>query len=122
MMESEAGRSMVGAAVARLIEVIEEENAILQQNDIASHAGFTDRKNQCLREFMVSQRREPLDSMDGGLGPQLRHLRQVLQLNATLLKHHITAVGEVSDIIVASLKGAESDGTYSRGSNLATWR
>jgi len=118
----EAGRLMLGAAVARLIEVIEEENAALQQSSVTSHAGFTDRKNQCLRELMIAQRRESTQFMGEELRVQLRRLAQLLQANGTLLKNHISAVGEVSDIIIAGLKGADSDGTYSRGAGLARWR
>lgn len=113
---------MIGAAVARLIGVIEEENGALQGNSITSHAGFTDRKNQCLRELMLAQRREKVEVSDSELRAQLQCLAGLLQANSTLLKNHITAVGEVSDIIVAGLKGAESDGTYSRGSSFARWR
>ena len=36
----------------KLIEVVEEENAVLQERRITHHAGFTDRKNHCLRELM----------------------------------------------------------------------
>lgn len=119
---ADVGRPMLGSAIERLIEVIESENAALQGNNITSHAGFTDRKNQCLRELMIAQRREERRSIDSELGSRLRRLIQLLQVNGALLKNHIAAVGEVSDIIVAGLKGAESDGTYSRGSSLAQWR
>lgn len=119
---TDPNRRMLGTAIGRLIEVIEEENAALQRNSITSHAGFTDRKNHCLRELMISQRRENVDFLDSDLRIQLQRMVHLLQVNGTLLKNHITAVGEVSDIIIAGLKGAESDGTYSRGSSLARWR
>lgn len=119
---ADPARLMIGSAVARLIETIEEENLALQQNRMTSHAGFTDRKNQALRELMIAQRRETANPMLPELMVQLQRLRESLEVNARLLKHHIAAVGEVSDIIVAGLKGAESDGTYSRHASVTRWR
>ena len=66
----------------------------------------------------MSQRREVPIATERALRPLLRRLSQALQTNSHLLKHHITAVGEVSDIIVNSLREADSDGTYSRESRM----
>ena len=107
-------RSAIAPALAKLIEAVEEENGALQDLQIISHAGYTDRKNQALRELMAAQRREAILSTAHELQPMLQRLSELLQVNAKLLKHHIAAVGEVSDIIVAGLRDAESDGTYSR--------
>lgn len=104
-------------ALTKLIEVIEEENGVLREHRIASHAGFTDRKNQALRELMAVQRQESLALTASRSRPQLLRLQHALQENSRLLKLHISAVGEISDIIVGSLRDAESDGTYTRRSN-----
>ena len=114
--------SALGLAIAKLVEAVEDENSSLLRQDIISHAGYTDRKNQALRELMAAQRRDGSRTSVDRIRPQLLLLSQALQANAKLLKHHIAAVGDVSDIIVGSLRDANSDGTYSRDSGLQRWR
>ena len=101
-------------ALTKLIEVVEEENALLSQHRVFFHSGFTDRKNQALRELMAAQRSGPGFDSAHAVRPLLQTLAGALHDNARLLKLHITAVGEISDIIVGSLRAADSDGTYSR--------
>lgn len=114
--------SALSLAVEKLLEVVEDENSALRRQEIISHAGYTDRKNQALRELMAAQRREAVPIAVEQVRPQLLRLSQALLANSKLLKHHIAAVGEVSDIIVESLRDANSDGTYSRDSGLRRWR
>lgn len=101
-------------ALTKLIEVVEEENAVLTQHKVFFHSGFTDRKNQALRELMAAQRSGPSVGSVQAVRPLLQALAGALHDNARLLKLHIIAVGEISDIIVGSLRAADSDGTYSR--------
>jgi hypothetical protein len=108
-------------ALLKLIDVVEEENAVLRAHGISLHAGFTDRKNQALRELMAVQKTIRLSSAQEACGALLRRLRGSLQENGQLLKLNIAAVGEISDIIIGSLREAESDGTYSRGRIAARW-
>lgn len=110
----------LGPALVKLIATLEEENAVLAEQRFVSHAVFTDRKNQALRELMAAQRKEGT-AMSTELRLQLKRLTAVLSENARLLKLHIAAVGEISDIIVGSLRDAESDGTYSRRSGISRW-
>jgi hypothetical protein len=114
--------SALGLAIAKLVEAVEDENSSLLRQDIISHAGYTDRKNQALRELMAAQRRDSIRTSVDQIRPQLLLLSQALRANAKLLKHHIAAVGDVSDIIVGSLRDANSDGTYSRDPGLQRWR
>lgn len=105
-------------ALIKLIATLEEENEVLAEQRFVSHAVFTDRKNQALRELMAAQRKESTTtSTEQRL--LLQKLAAVLKENARLLKLHIAAVGEISDIIVGSLREAESDGTYSRRSGVS---
>jgi hypothetical protein len=99
----------------KLIEVLDEENDLLRKHKIVSHAGFVDRKNHALRELIAAQRSESLEIAAGCCRPILERLSTALKLNARLLRIHIRAVGEVSDIIVGCLRETESDGTYGRG-------
>ena len=57
----------VAAALGKLLEIIETENAYLQRHDVISHASFTDRKNQALRELLAAQRSAPPDLDRAGL-------------------------------------------------------
>ena len=102
-------------ALQKLVEIIEEENAVLQRHRVVSHAGFTDRKNHALRDLMAIQRHNAPGPALSFCKPLLTRLSTALKVNGTLLKLHISAVGEVSDIIINSLREADSDGTYSRG-------
>jgi hypothetical protein len=106
--------SLLHSPLTRLIEVVEEENAILRGMTVTVHAGYTDRKNHALRELMTAQRSETSQAAIELLRPMLQRLEVALAENAALLKLHIAAVGEMSDIIIGSLRESESDGTYSR--------
>ena len=118
LCSTSASRHRSGSALApsleRLIEVVEEENSALERHSVLSHGGFTDRKNQILREVMAAQRSEDLRQAAQACKGQLERLSAALRNNAALLKLHIGAVGEMSDIIIGGLRDAESDGTYSR--------
>jgi hypothetical protein len=106
--------SSLSQAILKLTEVIEEENMVLRDRRIMSHAGFTDRKNHALRELMAARRSGSARESMISCGDLLRQLAASLHMNAELLKLHIGAVGEMSDIIIGSLREADSDGTYSR--------
>jgi hypothetical protein len=106
--------SALAPSLLKLVDVIEEENTALGRHEILSHAGFTDRKNQILREVMAAQRSEDPRQSAQACKDLLERLSVALRTNAALLKLHIGAVGEMSDIIISGLRDAESDGTYSR--------
>jgi hypothetical protein len=101
-------------SLTRLLDLIDEENAVLRLHKIVSHAGFTDRKNQALRELSAARRLVLGAEITETCRPELQRLALALNDNATLLKRHIIAVGEVSDIIIAGLRDENSDGTYAR--------
>lgn len=108
-------------ALTKIIDVVEEENASLLQHRICVHAGFTDRKNQALRELMAAQRSTGSLAAQQACRPLLAQLSSALRENARLLKLHIAAVGEISDIIIGGLREADSDGTYSRSRAATNW-
>lgn len=108
--------SAIQPALLKLIEILEEESAALQQPRVVSHAGFTDRKNQALRDLMAARRVDESVSALTSCKPLLARLSVALRANASFLKLHIAAVGEISDLIISGLREAESDGTYSRRS------
>jgi hypothetical protein len=114
-IEMQSGSMALEPALSKLVEAVQDENTVLREQRIVSHAGFADRKNQALRELMAVQKRDVRVVADDRIKSMLKILASGLQENARLLKQHISVVGEISDIIVGSLKEAESDGTYSRG-------
>ena len=111
---AQSTRLGLSVAIARLMDVLREENEALQQQRMVSHSGYTDRKNQAFLELMVAQRGLTARDQDLSCLGDSTNLKELLQTNARLLKLHISAVGEVSDIIIDSLREVESDGTYSR--------
>ena len=113
--------SSLQSALAKLVEVLEEENGVLRAHRVVTHAGFTDRKNQALRELMAAQRSEDPRTAALRCQPLIERLSTALKLNTNLLRLHIGAVGEISDIIIGSLREAESDGTYGRNRS-SGWR
>lgn len=113
-MKTVSSMSPLHLAAVKLAEIIEEENGALRHHEVISHAVFANRKNHALRELMSAQRFATAPSAVRAHGPLLQRLATALRVNAHLLKLHIKAVGEISDIIVSSLREAESDGTYSR--------
>lgn len=120
-MASTSIGAALSTALLKLIDVIDEENAVLRLHKIGIHSVFTDRKNQALRELMAAQRSTLAPAAQEACGPLLKSLSAALRENARLLKLNIAAVGEISDIIIGSLREAESDGTYSRGRATARW-
>lgn len=106
--------SALQVCLLRLIEAVEDENAVLRRNQVVSHAGFTSRKNHALRDVMAISRIGNVDSADPVNKPHLKRLSLALRENSKLLKLHIGAISEVSDIIIENLRKVDSDGTYSR--------
>ncbi|WP_373504165.1 hypothetical protein [Aestuariivirga sp.] len=109
-----ASASSIQSSVSKLIEIIDEENDLLRQHRISSHASFVDRKNHALRELIAAQHTESLEASARTCRLLFERLSSALRLNAKLLKLHISAVGEVSDIIVGCMRESDSDGTYGR--------
>lgn len=109
-----SGTSLDRALMALLI-VVEEETDILLQNALVQHGKFVERKNLALRELIMIQRAQ--SGAQGGAESLavLSRLRSALEQNGHMLRLHMRAVTDVSDIIVEAMREADSDGTYSRG-------
>lgn len=105
--------------LGRLIDIIADENAVLRSNAIVPHNRYTEGKVLALRDLMGLQRSAAQMPLGKHLVSDLRRLKELLAENARLLKIHITAVGEVADLLVEHVRREESDGTYSRSGNCA---
>ena len=101
-------------SLQRLVDVIVSENEVLRRHEAVSHSEFADRKNYALRELMAAQRGHQPSLLPDMAKKLIRELSSVLQENSRLLKLHIAALGDVSDIIIGTLREAESDGTYGK--------
>lgn len=102
------------AAVRKLIDILQDENEVLTGGPANRHDAFTERKNQALRELMAAQPAQISADLRRILSADINQLKPLLARNAWLLKTHIAALGEVTDLMIACLRAAESDGTYSR--------
>ena len=71
-------------ALLKLIEVIEEENAVLKEHKILFHSDFTARKNQGLRELMAAQRMGESREAATDCRDVLDRLRSALRINTSL--------------------------------------
>lgn len=109
-----ASAALVGQAVLRLSELVEQETAALRNGRFSEIAEFGARKNHALLEL---SRMMPLPSgteQDRVLTAKLTTLRQTLDANRSLVQKHIMAVQEVSDLIANVVQQHDSDGTYSK--------
>lgn len=119
---SEAAVLACAALLEKLTVTIAEENAALASGDNLPVTAFTYRKNQILRDLLAAQKASNSPAGLAALAPRYSHVKQLLDRNAMLLQLNLTALHEVSSVIVESIRQAESDGTYSRRQDgLAGW-
>jgi hypothetical protein len=104
-------------ALTRLEKALDAENQALANFNASSIAEFSRIKTQCLLELQRPAGMNPVQ--DPGLQLRLQALQQKLELNRWLLHLHLEAAKEVSSVITAAIREAESDGTYSRYSGAA---
>lgn len=96
----------------RLEEAIELENDALHRREAIDLDEMSRRKSRSLLELSRAARALPA-VLDGGTLERLAQLRGKLLRNQELLGLHLAAAQEVSSILGAALRDAESDGTYS---------
>ena len=77
-------------------------------------SGIVARKDQISIELMRAARSFSERAADQSLQAVLERISRKLSANATLLKRHIEAVGEIAAMISGVLSEASDDGTYSR--------
>ena len=109
-----AGRLRLGAIIEHLSAVVEEETALLRRGAAIDLKAANDRKSQALLQLTRAARQLDQSALsDPVVRARLAALRQTLASNQAVLKLHLEAVREVSDIVCAAIRHAESDGTYS---------
>lgn len=112
-------RTTLMRAVDRLCELLDRETAALQARQPADLQEFNDRKNQALLELSRLASGFSTSTLEEHFADRLAILREKLELNRSVLKMHIDAVHEVSEIVAGAIREADSDGTYSAAGRAA---
>jgi hypothetical protein len=112
-----SGNAALRSAAARLVQLLDRETAALRSRQPVDMDDLCDRKNQALLEMSRIGRKLEGDVVDPELRSLLADLRTKLDENRAVLQLHLQAVGEVADILTDAIRNADSDGTYSTGSN-----
>ena len=118
MIRSPAISELTKAALYRLEKALEQENEALAAFDPRNLSEYSRIKTQSLLELQRSVAVLSREHTPPDLQQLLTTLRQKLELNRWLLLLHLEAAREVTTVITSAMRDAESDGTYSRVSNL----
>ena len=106
------------AALFRLEKALDQENEALAAFDSRNLSEYSRIKTQSLLELQRSATVVSREDVPADLLQLLTTLRQKLEVNRWLLLLHLEAAREVTTVITSAIRDAESDGTYSRVSNL----
>ena len=106
------------AALYRLEKALDQENEALAAFDSRNLSEYSRIKTQSLLELQRSATVLSREDVPAELLQLLTTLRQKLEVNRWLLLLHLEAAREVTTVITSAIRDAESDGTYSRVSNL----
>lgn len=100
-------------AIDRLDDAIVIESETLRSGGAPSFEDFNYRKSHGLLELTRAMRVIRPEQVGGDVRDRLLELRARLEGNRLLLKTHLDATREISEILTAALRNSESDGTYS---------
>ena len=106
----------IAQTLARLRDVLAEENTVLESRSAANHEPFIARKNQILRELMVYQRSDSGILEIPGIREELQKVRGLVDRNYDLLRAHVDAMTEITSMLTDVAISEEADGTYDRTS------
>lgn len=101
------------ALVRRLTDILEQEAEQLEKNELGNLSQFIDQKSRSLFDLSRALAIHPNTSGIAGLDDELGKLRRAFEDNRNMLGVHLAAVQEVTEVIAAAMRQAESDGTYS---------
>lgn len=99
-------------AIARLEQVVDQETQSLRAGETPAFEDLNYRKSHGLLELTRAMRLVDPLSIGDNLRERLESFRDQLERNRTLLKTHLDATREISTILTAAIRDAESDGTY----------
>lgn len=110
--ESDARSGLALAlCIERLESIIQAETDLLKQGGDIDFASLNARKSHALMEFIQASKGLRGAALDGAAGG-VERLRHLLIANAEILERHLQATHEIATLMISSIRGDESDGTY----------
>lgn len=111
--ETESAQSSLKVILSRLNLLIEHETAAIGADRSFDYQASNERKSRLLYELNRLNKSLGSTLVDEDLVQDLSKLKDALQRNEAKIGAHLSAVREVSDIMVSILQNDEADGTYS---------
>ena len=105
-------QSSLHMVISRLGTFIELETEQIQSNKNFDFGASSEKKSRLLFELNKASRGCDFSTLDRSVIDQLAHLKKALASNEAQIKAHLSAIREVSDLMVDILKNEEADGTY----------
>ena len=101
------------AIISRIELAVEEETAAIRAGAEYDLKSSNARKSRYLYE--LSRATKDISDASALLqyGPSIEQLRQTLARNETVIRAHMSAVGEIAELMQDVIQQAETDGTYS---------
>lgn len=98
--------------IRRLSTCIEEETDQVQKDTAYDFRASSERKSRLLYELNRASRTIDFRTLDAACLEELRRLKKALAVNREQIQAHLTAVRDVSRIMVDFIRNEEADGTY----------
>jgi hypothetical protein len=108
----ESQAQSISKIVAGLLSCIRQETEALRANERYDMAGSNARKSRLLYELNRATGGLDTPNQSPELRLQLKTLRAELATNALLVKGHVTALREISEMMINLVRRDEADGTY----------
>ncbi len=105
-------QSSLHTVIARLGTFIELETEQIQSDKSFDFGASSEKKSRLLFELNRASRGCNFEELDRTIMTELARLKRALARNEARIKAHLSAVREVSDLMVTILKNEEADGTY----------
>ena len=110
---SQAGQqSSLHTVISRLGTFIELETEQIQSDRNFDFRASSEKKSRLLFELNRASRGCDFRELDRSVLTELARLKKALARNEARIRAHLSAVREVSDLMVTILKNEEADGTY----------
>nr|WP_321454767.1 hypothetical protein [uncultured Cohaesibacter sp.] len=101
--------------VQHAIRVVTKETRALKEGQKADLRSFSDEKSRVLLALSRLTAGRNIESFSSAATSELLVLRKLLAENHSVLKRHLDAVREITELLSKAMLEAESDGTYAAG-------
>lgn len=109
---ADGSTSSLSSMISRLKAVIENETEKITGSSDFDFKGSSEKKSRLLFDLNRTCRTLDLTRLDDTVLEDLSRLKTALALNEARIRVHLTAVREVSTIMVNILQNEDADGTY----------